>query len=176
MKFRETKIKGLYIIELEPKVDDRGYLRRVFCKEELTNNGLDFSIVQVSQTLTKQKGTIRGMHLQKSPKAEDKIVQCLKGSVYDVAIDLRENSATYGQWVGEELTANNQKMFLIPKGFAHGFQTLSDDCELQYFMSEYYSGDLASGVRFSDPLFNIKWPLEVLNLSEKDKNWPLISR
>ncbi len=175
MKFTETKIKGLYIIELEPKIDERGYLRRVFCKEELKNNGLDFSIVQASQTLTKIRGTIRGMHLQKSPKAEDKIVQCLKGSVYDVAIDLRENSFTYGQWVGEELTADNQKMFLIPKGMAHGYQTLTNDCELQYFMSEFYAPEYSGGVRYNDPDFKIKWPIRNPILSDRDKNWPLLN-
>lgn len=174
MKFTETKLSGLLIIELEPKIDERGYLVRVFCEEELKNNGLKFPIVQASQTLTKERGTIRGMHFQNFPKAEDKIVQCLKGSVYDVVIDLRKNSTTYGQWVGEELSADNKKMLFIPKGFAHGYQTLADHCELQYFMSELYSSECSTGVRYNDPLFKINWPLAVSNLSEKDKNWLLI--
>jgi dTDP-4-dehydrorhamnose 3,5-epimerase len=176
MKFEETKLKGLYIIELEPKIDERGYLVRAFCEEELRKNGLQFTIVQTNQTLTKKKGTIRGMHFQKPPRAEDKIVQCLKGIIFDVVIDLRENSSTYGQWVAEELTEDNKKMFLIPKGFAHGFQTLTDNCEIQYLMSEFYSPEQASGVRWNDPLFNIKWPIKNPVLSEKDKTWLLMKR
>jgi len=176
MKFKETKLKGLYIIEPESRIDERGYFMRTFCKEELKNHHLDFNIVQVNQTSTKKGGTIRGMHFQKSPKAEDKIVQCLRGAVYDVAIDLREDSLTYGQWIAEELTENNKKLFLIPKGFAHGFQALTDNCELQYFMSEYYSPEYASGVRWDDPIFNIKWPIKNPALSERDKNWLLIKK
>lgn len=176
MKFKETKIKGLYIINPESKIDERGYLMRIFCEEELKKNGLEFKIVQANQTLTKKKGIIRGMHFQKPPKAEDKIVQCLKGAIYDVAVDLREDSPTYGQWVAEKLTEDNKKMFLIPKGFAHGFQTLTDNCEVQYFMSEFYSPEHSSGVRRDDPFFNIKWSIENSTLSEKDKNWPLMKQ
>lgn len=174
MKFKGTKIKGLYIIEPEPRIDDRGYLMRIFCEEELKKYGLQFTIVQASQTLTKKKGTIRGMHFQKSPKAEDKIVQCIQGAIYDVAIDLRKDSLTYGQWVAEELNEKNKKMFYIPKGFAHGFQSLVDDCQVQYFMSEFYSAEHSLGVRWDDPFFNIKWSIKNPILSEKDKNWSLI--
>ena len=142
MIFHSTKIKDLYIIELEPKVDERGYLVRIFCKDELAKAGLEFNIVQANHSLTKKKGIIRGMHFQKFPKAEDKIIQCLRGAVYDVAIDLRKDSLTYGQWLATELSENNKKMLLVPKGFAHGFQTLTDDCEMQYFMSEFYSRSL----------------------------------
>ena len=173
MKFIETKIKGLYVIEPEPRIDERGYLMRVFCEDELKKQGINFKIVQASQTLTKEKNTLRGMHFQTGPKAEDKIVRCTRGKVFDVAIDLRQNSTTFGQWVGEELSEDNKKMFLIPKGFAHGFQTLTDNCELLYFMSEFYSGEHASGVRFDDTLFNITWPLSNPFTAEKDKNWPL---
>lgn len=146
---------------------------RTFCKEELNKYGLQFTIVQVNQTLTKKKGTVRGMHFQTPPKAEDKIVQCLHGAIYDVAIDLRADSPTYGKWVAEELNEDNKKMFFIPKGFAHGFQSLTNNCEVQYFMSEFYSPEHASGVRWDDSIFNIKWPIKNLSLSEKDKNWPL---
>ncbi|MBA3047742.1 dTDP-4-dehydrorhamnose 3,5-epimerase [Patescibacteria group bacterium] len=173
MKFKKTKLKGLYIIEPEPRIDERGYLMRTFCKEELNKYGLQFTIVQVNQTLTKKKGTVRGMHFQTPPKAEDKIVQCLHGAIYDVAIDLRADSPTYGKWVAEELNEDNKKMFFIPKGFAHGFQSLTNNCEVQYFMSEFYSPEHASGVRWDDSIFNIKWPIKNLSLSEKDKNWPL---
>ena len=176
MKFNETKIKGLYIINTEPKIDERGYLMRIFCEKELKKNGLEFKIVQASQTLTKKKGIIRGMHFQKSPKAEDKIVQCLKGAIYDVAIDLRTDSPTYGKWVVEELRENNKKMFFIPKGFAHGFQSLTNNCEIQYFMSEFYSPKYTSGVCWNDPFFNIKWPIKNPILSKKDKNWSLIQK
>ncbi len=173
MIFHKTKIQGLYVIEPELKTDERGYFTRIFCQEELNKTGLSFDIVQINQSLTAKKGTIRGMHFQKEPKPEDRIVQCLKGAVYDVAIDLREKSLTYGQWVVEKLTEDNKKMFLIPKGFAHGFQTLTDNCLLQYFMSEFYHPKLSSGVKWSDPFFNIKWPVENPIISEKDKNWSL---
>ena len=174
MIFKETKITDLFIVEPEQKIDERGYLMRTFCKEEFKANGSTFKIVQINQTLTKKKNTIRGMHFQSPPMAEDKIVQCLRGAIYDVAIDLRSNSLTYGQWVAVELNEDNKKMFLIPKGMAHGFQTLTDNCEVLYFMSEYYSPDHASGVRWDDSNFNIKWPLANPSLSDKDKTWPLL--
>lgn len=173
MIFHKTKIEGLYIIEPEPKMDERGHLMRIFCQEELKKNGLEFKIVQASQTLTKKKGVIRGMHFQREPKAEDKIVSCLRGAIYDVVIDLRKDSQTYSQWAAEELNENNKKMFFIPKGCAHGLQTLTDNCELLYFMSEFYSPEHASGVRWDDPFFSISWPIKNPILSEKDKNWPL---
>jgi len=176
MKFIKTKLGGLYIIEPELIIDDRGYFMRTFCEKELKINHLEFSILQTNQTLTKEKGTIRGMHFQKSPKAEDKIVQCLRGAIYDVAIDLRIGSPTYGNWVAEELNESNKKMLLIPKGFAHGFQTLTKNCEIQYFMSEYYEPKYASGVNWSDIMFNIKWPIKKPILSERDKNWPFIKK
>jgi dTDP-4-dehydrorhamnose 3,5-epimerase len=176
MKFKETKIKGLYIIEPDLKIDNRGYFTRIFCEEEFKKAGLDFKIIQANLSSTKKKGTIRGMHFQKLPKAEDKIVQCIKGSVYDVVVDLRKDSLTYGHWVAEELSEENKKMFLIPKGFAHGFQTLTDNCELLYFISEFYSPGYATGVCWNDPFLNIKWPIENHVLSEKDKNWPLMKQ
>lgn len=174
MKFKETKLKGLYIIEPEIHFDDRGYFARIFCKQELSKTGIDFNIVQANRSLNKKQGTIRGMHFQKPPKVEDKIIQCIKGKIYDVAIDLRQDSPTYGEWVAEKLSEENKKMFLIPKGFAHGFQTLTDNCEILYFMSEFYSPQYESGVRWDDPFFNIKWPIKNRVVSEKDKNWPLI--
>lgn len=176
MRFKKTKIEGLYIIEPELKSDERGYFTRIFCKEELAKIGLNFNIVQISQSLTKRKGTIRGMHFQKEPKAEDKIIQCLRGAIYDVAIDLRKDSPTFGKWVAEELNEDNKKMLLIPKGFAHGFQTLTDNCEVQYFMSEFYTSKYANGVRWNDLFLNIKWPVKNPILSEKDKNWSLIKQ
>ena len=174
MKFEKTKIKNLYIIETEPRSDDRGCFARIFCQNELATLNIAYKIAQINQSLTKQKGTIRGMHFQRAPRMEDKIVQCLQGAIFDVAIDLRENSPTYRQWVGVELTAENNKLFLIPKGFAHGFQTLTDYSRIQYFVSEYYSPENESGVRWDDPLINIKWPIENSILSKKDQSWPLL--
>lgn len=174
MIFKKTKIKGLYIIEPELKIDKRGYFSRIFCKKESAQQGIGFNIAQASQSLTKKKGTIRGMHFQKEPKAEDKFVQCLRGAMYDVVIDLRKNSSTFSKWYAEELTEENKKMFFIPKGCAHGFQALTDNCETLYFMSEYYSPEHASGVRWDDPKFGISWPIANPFLSEKDKKWPLV--
>ncbi|MCX6720129.1 MAG: dTDP-4-dehydrorhamnose 3,5-epimerase [Candidatus Staskawiczbacteria bacterium] len=174
MIFHKTKIKDVYIIEPELKNDERGYFSRFFCKKELAEIGVKFDIAQINQSLISKKGTIKGMHFQKSPKGEDKIIQCICGEIYDVVVDLRKNSETYGQWVSIELTEDNKKMLLIPKGCAHGFQTLTDNCEVQYFMSEFYSPEHASGVRWNDPVFNIKWPIKPPLFSEKDKNWPLI--
>ena len=176
MKFQETKIKGLYIIEPELKVDERGYFARIFCKREFARIGLNFEIVQINRSSNLKKGTLRGMHFQKPPKAEDKIVQCLKGAIYDVAIDLRKDSKTFGRWIAVELTEENRKMFFIPKGFAHGFQSLRDNSEILYFMSEFYSPEHESGVRWDDPFFNIKWPIKNPILSENDKNWPLVEK
>lgn len=158
----------------ELRIDERGFFTRVFCKGELSKEGLPFNIVQANMSFTKKRGTIRGMHFQKHPKAEIKIVQCIKGAVYDVAIDLRKGSSTYGKWVGQELTEDNKKMFLIPKGFAHGFQSLKDNSKILYFVSEFYSPKYESGVRWNDPFFNIKWPIKNPIFSEKDKNWPLV--
>ncbi|MFA6190595.1 MAG: dTDP-4-dehydrorhamnose 3,5-epimerase [Candidatus Staskawiczbacteria bacterium] len=174
MIFKKTKIEGLYIVEPELKTDERGYFVRNFCKEEFNKVGIQFDIAQASQSFTKKRGTIRGMHFQKEPKGEKKIVQCMRGAIYDVVIDLREDSKTYGHWIGEELTEENRKMLFIPKNCAHGFQTLTSDCLLQYFMSELYYPELVFGVRWDDPLFNIKWPLENKTISERDQNWPLL--
>jgi dTDP-4-dehydrorhamnose 3,5-epimerase len=176
MIFQKTKFEGLFVIEPEIKTDERGSFARYFCKEELAKTGINFNIVQISRSFTNQKGTLRGMHFQKEPKAENKIVQCIKGAVYDVVIDLRQASETYSQWFAIELSEENKKMLLIPKGFAHGLQTLTDNCEVQYFMSEFYSPENATGVRFDDPFFKIKWPLPNPLLSDKDQNWPLTSR
>lgn len=172
MIFHKTVLEGVYIVDIELKTDDRGYFARAFCKDEFQKQGLGFDIAQANRSFTKIKGTIRGMHFQKEPKAEDKIVLCVRGSVYDVVIDLRHNSPTYRKHLAIELSEDNKKMLYIPKGFAHGFQTLTDNCELFYFMSQYYASEYATGVRWNDPIFNIIWPLKNLTLSEQDKTWP----
>ncbi len=124
MLFEKTKIEGVFIITQQPRGDQRGYFARIFAKEEMEQNGIKFNIVHANRSRTMEKGTIRGMHYQAYPKQEDKLVQCIKGSIFDVAVDLRKGSKTYGQWVGEILSEENKKMLLVPKGFAHGFQTL----------------------------------------------------
>ncbi|OGN32509.1 MAG: dTDP-4-dehydrorhamnose 3,5-epimerase [Candidatus Yanofskybacteria bacterium RIFCSPLOWO2_02_FULL_43_10b] len=174
MKVIKTKIEGLCVLELEPIQDRRGFFVKVFSEKELKKNKIDFKIREVNQSFNLKKGTIRGMHFQKAPKTEGKIVQCLKGRIFDAVIDLRPQSKTYRQWLTMELSDKNKKMILIPKNFAHGFQILTDQCEVQYFMSEFYSPEHASGLRWNDPAFNIPWPLKVSNISEKDQNWPLL--
>jgi len=174
MIFNKTKIKDVYIIEPELKKDERGYFGRFFCKKELAKIGFNFDIAQISRSLINKKGTIKGLHFQKFPKSEDKVIQCIYGAIYDVAVDMRKDSRTYGQWVSVELTQDNKKMFLIPKGCVHGFQTLAENCEVQYFMSEFYSPEHESGAHWNDAFFSIKWPIKNPTLSKKDKNWPLV--
>lgn len=173
MKITKTKIEGVFIIEPVPREDSRGYFARVFAKEELKKAGVDFSIVHINRSLSKDKGVIRGMHYQKSPKGEGKIIQCLSGKIFDVALDLRPSSKTFGQWVSETLSPDNKKMLLLPKGCAHGFQTLEENTVVEYFVTEYYAPDFEEGVRYNDPRFGIVWPIKDAVLSEKDANWPL---
>ena len=173
MKITQTKISGVYVIELEPREDSRGYFARVFAKEELKKAGIDFSIVHINRSLTVDKGTIRGMHYQKKPKEEDKIIQCLSGKIFDVALDLRPASKTFGQWVSQTLNPKSKKMLLVPKGCAHGFQTLEKNTVVEYFVTQYYAPDFEKGIRYNDPKFNIKWPIKKAIVSEKDANWPL---
>jgi len=172
MKFRKTKIESVYIIEQELREDSRGFFTRVFCKHELADQHIPFEIVQINKSKSVQKGTIRGMHYQNDPSSEDKIVQCIQGSVFDVALDIRPSSLTYGQWVSQELTDENHKMLLIPKGCAHGFQTLVPDTVVMYFVSQYYTPEAEGGIRWDDPQFQIKWPVSDVHLSPKDSNWP----
>lgn len=177
MKFTKTTLDGVYVIEPESKEDDRGHFARTFCKRELSAKGIEFDIKQINQSLTKNMGTVRGMHFQKEPKAEAKIVQCLSGEVYDVAVDLKPDSPTFGKWISERLTAINGKMLYLPEGFAHGFQTLSDSCVMQYLMSEFYSPECSTGVRWNDPALKINWPIaKPTNISKKDEEWPLMKK
>ena len=175
MKFFKTKLKGLFVIEPELYEDNRGNFYRVFCQNELKHIGYNKAIVQINQSLNKKKGTIRGMHFQYPPMAEIKIIRVTAGSIFDVAIDLRSNSPTYLQWFSEILSTENKKMICIPEGFAHGFQSLEDNTEINYLHTEFYSSELESAVRYDDPKFNIPWPLELTEISERDKNHPLIN-
>lgn len=172
MKITKTKIEGVFIIEPEPRQDKRGYFARVFAKEELEKAGIDFSIVHINRSLTIEKGTIRGIHYQKNPKEEDKIIQCLSGKIFDVAIDLRAGSKTFGQWTSEILDPQGKKMLLLPKGCAHAFQILEKNTVVEYFVTQYYAPDFESGVRYNDPFFSINWPIKKAIVSEKDANWP----
>jgi len=175
MKFTKTSIKNLYIIEPEPFEDQRGMFSRIYCKNELEKIGHTKEIVNINHSLTKLKGVIRGMHFQYPPKSEIKMVKCIKGSVYDVAIDLRRNSLTFLKWHAEILSAENMKMLYIPEGFAHGFQTLTKDCELIYFHTEFYSPQSEGGIRYNDPSVNIQWPLEITEISKKDSEIKLLN-
>jgi dTDP-4-dehydrorhamnose 3,5-epimerase len=175
LEIKTTSINDLYIIGSNPIYDDRGYFERLFCEEELRPI-LKKPIKQINHSLTKNKGSIRGMHYQIPPAAETKIIKCIKGSIYDVAVDLRKDSPTFLKWHGEIISEGNSKMFLIPEGFAHGFQTLDDNIEVIYFTTEYYSVENERGARFNDPLINIKWPLKFSESSERDKNFPFLGK
>ena len=172
MKFTETPLKGAYVIELEKRGDDRGWFARFFCEREYQQHGLNHQIVQVNTSASKYPGTLRGMHYQLAPKAEDKIVRCLRGALFDAIIDLRPDSPTFLKHFAIELTAENRTMLYVPKGFAHGFITLEPDTEAFYLVTEYYAPASERGIRYNDPKFGIKWPLEPVVISDKDKNQP----
>lgn len=175
MIFTKTFIDGIHIIELEPKFDNRGYFSRVFCQDEFKKAGLEHNIVHINRSFNKLKGTVRGLHFQKEPMAEVKIVQCIKGKIFDVVVDLRPKSPTFKKWFSIELAADNRKLIYIPKGFAHGIQVLADNSILEYFVTQFYSPAHDSGIRWNDPTININWPLPVTVLSDKDKNLPFLT-
>jgi dTDP-4-dehydrorhamnose 3,5-epimerase len=172
MKFAETPIAGAWLIDLEKRGDDRGFFARVFCVREFAEHGLVTQFVQVNNSLSGIQGTLRGMHYQLAPRAETKVVRCIRGAFWDAILDLREDSPTFGRWFGAELTAANRRMMYVPKGCAHGFLTLTDDAESFYLVDEFYSPEHERGVRWNDPRFNIRWPLEPSVVSEKDSNHP----
>jgi dTDP-4-dehydrorhamnose 3,5-epimerase len=172
MIFTETKLKGSFIIEIEKHEDNRGFFGRSWCVNEMKDHGINMNILQANISLNKRKGTLRGMHYQLAPNQEAKLVRCSKGSIFDVIIDLRKDSQTFKQWIGVKLTQENYKMLYIPEDFAHGFITLDNDSEISYLMSEIYVPGAAATIRWNDPLFNIKWPLEPTIISEKDKSQP----
>ena len=169
MIFVETPIPGAYVIEIEKHRDERGFFARSWCAREFADKGLDHQLVQCNVSFNTLKGTLRGLHYQIPPYAEVKLVRCTKGSLFDVIVDLRKESSTFLQWFGVELTASNHKMLYIPKGFAHGFQTLENDTEIFYQMSEFYVPQAACGVRWNDPLFTITWPAADRIISSKDQ-------
>lgn len=174
MIFTETSLKDSYVINLQPSQDDRGWFARTYCKNEFNKIGHTKEWVQLNHSYTKQKGTIRGMHYQQPPFSEIKLVRCIAGSVYDVIIDLRKDSITYLKYIGIELSSVNKNMIYIPEGFAHGFQALTDECELIYHHSQFYEPGLEAGIRFNDRAINIDWPLPVTNISSRDNTHPLM--
>ena len=172
MTFKETKLEGAFIIEPEMLIDERGAFARTFCRKDFESHGLNGSISQCSISLNTRKYTLRGMHYQKTPCAEAKLVRCSRGVIYDVIVDLREDSLTFKQWTSVEISAENRKMVYVPVDFAHGFQTLTDDTEVIYQMSEFYSPSHADGFRWNDPSFKIKWPSDNFIISSKDQSYP----
>jgi dTDP-4-dehydrorhamnose 3,5-epimerase len=172
MKFIETGLKGAFIIEIERLQDHRGFFARTWCQREFNQRGIDSNISQSNTSYNVLKGTLRGMHYQEEPYGETKIVRCTKGVIYDVIIDLRPSSLTYRKWIGIELTEENFRMLYVPKVFAHGFQTLQDHTVVSYQVGQFYTPGAERGLRYNDPAFNVKWPLKVSAISEKDKNWP----
>ena len=176
MKFNKLPLNGAFTIELERNQDERGFFARYWCKKEFKEFGLDVNISQINNSLSRDKGTLRGLHFQYPPRAEAKIIRCLSGAIRDVIVDIRKSSNTYGQWCGVELNDDNRSMIYVPKGFAHGFQTLVNDVELLYLHSEFYSPKHESGLLFNDKTINIDWPLPVSEISERDKFFPTLDQ
>ncbi len=172
MQFHPTSLRDAWLLELQPIRDDRGFFARTFCVEEFTSHGLEASYPQHSISFSARKGTVRGMHYQCPPCSEAKLVRCVAGEIWDVIIDIRPGSPTYGLWQGFELSGANGRELYIPKGFAHGFQTLSDDVTINYLISEPYMPEAARGIRYNDPRFAIPWPMPATEISAKDTLWP----
>jgi dTDP-4-dehydrorhamnose 3,5-epimerase len=168
MLFSETSIPGAYLIDLEKRGDDRGFFARAFCEQEYASHQLVSRFVQVNNSLSAHKGTLRGMHYQLPPKAETKLVRCIRGSLYDLILDLRPDSPSFGRSFGAELSAENRRMMYVPKGFAHGFITLEENTEAFYFVDEFYAPDRERGLRWNDPAFQLSWPIAPVVLSDKD--------
>ena len=173
--FSATPIAGLVLVERQHQADSRGFLSRLFCAEEFREIGVHAPISQINHTLTRRKGTVRGMHYQLPPHAETKLVSCLRGEIFDIAVDLRRNSPTFLKWHGEILSAANRRSLVIPEGFAHGLQTLSDDCELLYLHTAAYEQTSEAAVNARDPRLKIAWPIEITEMSDRDRSHPMLS-
>ncbi len=174
MKFTESALAGAFIVELERIEDDRGFFARSFCAEEFAAHGLPAIMPQCSVSFNARRATLRGLHFQADPHAEDKLVRCTAGAIFDVIVDLRRDSPGRGRWLGIELTADNRRSLFIPRGFAHGFITLTDGSEVLYMMSVPYVPGFARGVRWNDPAIGIDWPLEPEHMTERDAAYPLL--
>ncbi len=172
MQFHPTPLDGAYTIELDKRGDERGFFARFFCEKEFANAGVKNQFVQINNSLSADKGTLRGLHYQLAPKAEMKVVRCIRGSLWDVILDIRTDSKTFGQWFGRELSAENRTMMVVPEGFAHGFITLEDNTEALYLVTEFYAPECERGIRWNDPKFNIEWPIEPIAISDKDRESP----
>jgi dTDP-4-dehydrorhamnose 3,5-epimerase len=172
MIFRESRLSGAFLIDLEKRVDDRGFFARTWCRDEFVAHGLTSMFVQGNVSFSPIAGTLRGLHFQRPPHAEAKLIHCARGAVYDIIVDLRPESPTYRQWLGLELTAESHQMLYVPERFAHGFQTLGPDAEVSYMMSAPYVADAAAGVRYDDFDLAIDWPLPVSRVSVRDRSWP----
>jgi dTDP-4-dehydrorhamnose 3,5-epimerase len=175
MNFESTGLNGSYVVNIFPVIDERGWFVRTFCKNEFNKIGHGDEWVQMNHSFTNHAGTIRGMHFQKPPYIETRLIRCIAGNVFDVIIDLRRNSDTFLKWFGVELSAENKKMIYIPGGFAHGFQTLSDNCQLIYLHTAFYAPGFEEGIMYNDKIINISWPKPVTKISERDNNHPLLS-
>jgi dTDP-4-dehydrorhamnose 3,5-epimerase len=172
MRFRATRLQGVRIIELEPARDERGCFARTFCQRDFAAAGLATAFVQASLSHTERAGTVRGMHFQRDPHEEVKLIRCIAGAIYDVLIDIRPESPTYMQWEAYELAAGDGRQIYVPTGLAHGFQTLAPATEVAYMMTAFYAPESAAGLRHDDPALNIAWPLPVTQISAKDRGWP----
>lgn len=176
MRFLECEVEGGRLIEMEPRRDDRGHFARMWCEQELRSAGLDAALSQVNVAYSPRAGTLRGLHYQRDPHAEVKIVRCVRGAVFDVMVDLRPQSPTYLRWFGAELRGDGLRMMYVPKGCAHGFLSLTDESEVIYFASTTYAPTAATGIRYDDPAIGIRWPADVKVISEADRGWPAVAR
>ena len=172
MRFHKTPLEGAYLVELDKRGDHRGFFARMFCENEFGAAGLETRFVQINNSLTVEKGTLRGLHYQLPPAAEVKVVRAIKGALWDVIVDLRPGSSTYLKWFGAELTEDNRSMMYVPRGFGHGFITLTYNVEAFYLDSAFYSPEAERGLRWDDPGIGIEWPVEPQEMSDKDRNWP----
>ncbi len=172
MLFLPTEVSGAWLIEPELISDERGSFARTWCAHEFEERGLNPRLLQCNISTNRLRGTVRGMHFQREPHAEAKLVRCTRGAIFDVIVDLRSGSPTYCRWAGQELSADNHRMFYIPEGFAHGFQTLTDDVEVFYQMSREFVPGVSCGVRWDDPAIGIRWPSPISIISERDQTWP----
>lgn len=171
MEFTKLTVDGAYVIRLEKRGDERGSLTRIWCAKEFSENGISVSLKQGYSSTTKHKGTIRGIHCQVAPLAEDKLTRVVKGKIFEVIVDLRKDSPTFMKWEGVMLSDEDEKMMFIPAGVAHGFLTLTDDVVFENMSSQPFTPEYEKGIRYNDPAFNIEWPIPVIHVSEKDKSW-----
>jgi len=176
MRFIETGIEGAWVIDTSPHQDDRGRFLRAWCAREFAEHAISFLPVQANLGFSKTRGTVRGVHFQEVPAIEAKLVRCTRGAIFDVVLDLRPDSPSYGKWYGVELSSENSRMLYVPENCGHGYQTLEDCTEMYYMTSGFYTPSAVRGVRFDDPAFGIRWPLDATVVSEQDRSWPLFER